>query len=194
MYSSNLKRDYKFMKWLNKDIVGIISLPSITYNPILKGDYSKRDIKGYESKSGEICIRGVANLEEHTGNGNLPNMCLIEGNRSVNSSMLTKTKFTLMTMYLKSDLKKKNPYLTVYIDGKENKYRYMYAIDRGIENNERVSAKDNKELVEYFKANRNDEKDKVVEKEQWGNLLILKAYDNIDVTMILFEEVGKDEL
>lgn len=189
IFSGRLKKDFKALHSINKDVIGWLKVPGVCYAPVMQdnqGQYLKMNYLREESEDGELYLsenvssKNLSSIAKETNN-QFHDLSIIVGSAMVRHRRQRDSQFTYIPRYIRAERTKD----VVLFDGrKERFYELLFVVDMGLEHTKEIKFKSREEFLKSMR------KIAVVDtgKDIKNNILILKASTNIDNTLVFLVE------
>ncbi len=194
VYIDDINLYYSVLSSINKDVVGVIKIEGVCISPIMRGNYSKKDINKKECNIGELYImsnklsQSFLSLSRSSNNVNtlLKDFTVIKGsNRSKNKTPMG-FKLACMKGYVSSLKSNYSPKFEVIEGGKIRNFRVISGVDILIEDMVSLSCRSRGELISLLrsKAYYNFNIDSIENRD----IIFLMSSTDIDMHLVILAE------
>lgn len=195
VYSGKPKRDARFVKSMNPDMIGFLKVPNTVYSPIFpstEGKYKHHDFLGRKNPSGELVLdtselaKALKPLscDRGTADSIFTDLSIIKGTVNNKSRSVSTSKFTSLIKYVNTDLKRHHPTISLYEDGEVRNFSLVFAVEIGLEDKKPLQFNTREAfLISLRKLSFYDSREVIT-----SNVLILNGYTGIDSVLLVLQE------
>lgn len=191
IYSGKLKKDAKYVKKVNSDMVGFLKVPHTAYAPIFYssgGRYKNHDFLGRKSRGGELFLDDsdlAEALKPLSRDGAFtktlfPDLTIIKG-----SAKTTRTaKFSSLITYVTTDLKRQFPIIQLYEGGKVREFKLVFAVEMGISDRKPLDFTSREAFLNTLRRYAFYDSREILT----SSVLILNGFTEIDSILLVLQE------
>jgi hypothetical protein len=192
LFSKNIKKDYKLLKFITNDGVGWLHIPGLIYAPIMKyknGKYQNKNLFNKDNLYGELRLLETESIQHLKSMSlkskyEIPDLSIIQGNPKGKIGSMRHTNF--------SELSKMKNYLeseeTVKIKEKDflRKFKVVSVTDMSLGDKHTINTNDRESFLKNIYENSKNKTHQTINFDKPA--LILQCRSKIDTILVLLIE------
>ena len=199
VYVKDIGKYFKILQSMNKDVVAFIDIKGVCQCPVLKGDYSQKDINKHYSSVGEIHIlenslsKAFKSFSKDVDSDDLiiKDMEVIKGSIRNKNCTSMGAKFSLLRQYIHTLKTNNRDNFTIYEGNIKRTFKILYGVDLRIESTPLFSCKSRLDLLSklesmsYYSFNHKYSKEVSLD----NNIVFFLSTMDIDMHLVVAVEV-----